>query len=96
MACHLLKNGWTQEEVDARLGHTPQSKTLNAYINYLAIDRERPKERVFDSSLEEIQNELEETKRREKLSGDRIRRQGEENEQLKAELRQTNRDVAEL
>ena len=96
MACHLLKNGWTREEVDARLGHTPQSKALNAYINYLAIDRERPKKRLFDSSLEEIQNELEEAKRREKLSGERIRRQGEENEQLKAEQRQTSRDVAEL
>lgn len=96
MACHLLKNGWTREEVDARLGHTPQSSALNKYINYLAIDRERPKQRLFDSSLEEIQNELEETRRREKLTGERIRRQGEENERLKAELRQTSRDVAEL
>ena len=96
MACHLLKSGWTREEVDARLGHTPQSKALNAYINYLAIDRERPKKRLFDSSLEEIQNELEETKRREKLSAERIRRQGQENDQLKSELDRTQEDVQDL
>lgn len=36
MACHLLKSGRTREEVDARLGHTPQSKALNAYINVSA------------------------------------------------------------
>ncbi len=96
MACHLLKNGWTREEVDARLGHTPQSKAMNAYINYLAIDRERPKKRLFDSSLEEIQNELEEARRREKLSAERIRRQGEENERTKRELEQTRDDIDAL
>ena len=93
MACHLLRKGWTREEVDARLGHTPQSGALNAYINYLAIDREKPKKRLFDSSLEEIQNELEEAKGREKLSAERIRRQGEENELVKTELEQTRREM---
>ena len=82
MACHLLKNGWSREEVDARLGHTPQSTALNAYINYLAIDRERPKKRLFDSSLEEIQNELEQAKQREKLTADRLQRQQEESKLL--------------
>ena len=96
MACHLLKSGWTREEVDARLGHTPQSKALNAYINYLAIDRERPKKRLFDSSLEQIQNELEETRRREKLSAERIKRHAEENAALGADLERTKADVGKL
>jgi len=96
MACHLLKSGWTREEVDARLGHTPQSKALNAYINYLAIDRERPKKRLFDSSLEQIQNELEEAKRREKLSAERIKRQAEDNKILRTELERTKVDIVEL
>ena len=96
MACHLLRSGWTREEVDARLGHTPQSKALNAYINYLAIDRDKPKKRLFDSSLEEIQNELEEAKGREKLSAERVRRQGEENASIKSELDRTRTDVREL
>ena len=96
MACHLLKSGWTREEVDARLGHTPQSKALNAYINYLAIDRERPKKRLFDSSLEQIQNELEEAKRREKLSAERIKRHTEENGALGAELERMKLDMGQL
>ena len=86
MACHLLKIGWTREEVDARLGHTPQSSALNAYINYLAIDREKPKRRVFDTSLEEVKSELDEAKRRERLTGERVMRQAEENQLLRSEV----------
>jgi len=46
MACHLLRNGWTRDEVNARLGHTPNSDALNAYINFMALDREGPKQRL--------------------------------------------------
>lgn len=46
MACHLLTHGWTRDEVNARLGHAPSSKTLDAYINFLAIDRAGPKQRL--------------------------------------------------
>lgn len=96
MACHLLKSGWSRDEVNARLGHTPSSSELNSYINYLAIDRHRPKQKLQTTRLEDIQNELEETRRREKLAGERMRRQAEENETLKKELSGTQRDVQEL
>lgn len=103
MACHLLKKGWRREEVDARLGHTPNSSALNAYINYLAIDREQPKKRLFDTNLEEIQNQLEEARSREKLIAERLRRQQEENERFKArfdemqaEVRQVSRGLKEV
>lgn len=96
MACHLLKVGWSREEVDARLGHTPNSSALNAYVNYLAIDREKPKKRLFDSSLEQIQGELEETKRREKLLADRVERQREENETMKQALDEMRSSVRKI
>lgn len=75
-------------KVDTALGHTPQSKML---IDYLAIDRERSKTRLFDPSLEEIQNQLEEANSREKHSAERTRRQNEENVRLKNDLDQTRR-----
>lgn len=78
MACHLLKSGWTRDEVNARLGHSPSSKSLNAYINYLAIDRHRSKKRLFTTSLQEVQNDLEEARKREKLQAERMKRQQEE------------------
>ena len=96
MACHLLKNGWTREEVDARLGHTPNSSALNAYLNYLAIDRQKPKKRLFDSSLEHVQSELEEARRREKLHGERLERQAEENRELRDELKETQTTVRDM
>ncbi len=46
MACHLLRSGWSLDEVNARLGHTPHSDALDAYVNFLALDREKPKERM--------------------------------------------------
>lgn len=96
MACHLLKKGWRREEVDARLGHTPNSSALNAYINFLAIDREQSKKRLFDSSLEVMQNKLEERLQREKLLADRIRRQQEDNQLLKVGLDETRTDLRAL
>ncbi len=96
MACHLLKSGWTREEVDARLGHTPNSSAMNAYLNYLAIDREGPKKRLFDSSLEKIQSELEESARREKLLAERLERNQSDNRLLRREMMLTKQVVQEL
>lgn len=96
MACHLLKSGWSREEVDARLGHTPTSRALDRYVSYLAIDREKPKKRLFDSSLEEIQRQLEEARRREKLGGERIQRLGEENQSLKLDVDDARTELRKL
>ena len=46
MACHLLRMGWTSDEVNARLGHAPNSSALNCYINFLALSRDDPKHRM--------------------------------------------------
>lgn len=46
MACHLLTTGWTSDEVNARLGHAPNSGALNCYINFMALSRDDPKHRM--------------------------------------------------
>jgi hypothetical protein len=94
MACHLLKSGWSREEVDARLGHTPQSSALNSYLSYLAIDREKPKKRLFDSSIEDVKNQLEDSKRRETLLAQRIERTADDNDALREELKRLREEVA--
>lgn len=96
MACHLLRSGWSREEVDARLGHTPNSSALNAYLSFLAIDRGRPKRKLFDSSLQDVQFQLQETLRREKLTRMRLERQEEDNTQLRDELGRTRSDLIQL
>lgn len=96
MASHLLKSGWSREEVDARLGHVPNSSALNAYINFLAIDREKPKKRLFDSSLEDIKNELEESRRREKLLAQRLDRVSEQGDVMSERMRELGDELAEF
>ena len=103
MACHLLSNGWLPHEVNLRLGHTPNAKRLNLYINHLAIDRHRPKRRLYESKMEALQEELRELKERERLSRGRIQTSAEgarvvdkENHTLKSELAQTKERVEEL
>jgi ATPase subunit of ABC transporter with duplicated ATPase domains len=103
MACHLLSMGWQPHEVNLRLGHTPNSDRLNSYVNYLAIDRHRPKKKLYESQLHALQEELREAKERERLSrmqavrhsneGDAARA---ENRSLWAELDHTKARVEEL
>ncbi|MBI2449483.1 hypothetical protein HYV49_04255 [Candidatus Pacearchaeota archaeon] len=96
MACHLLRSGWTTDEVNFRLGHKPSSKEIDAYVSYLAIDRRKPKKKLFDSNLQRIEGELQQAKQRERLLVDRLRRQGEDNQSLRFDLDQTRKDLGEL
>jgi hypothetical protein len=52
MACHLLRSGWTSDEVNARLGHAPNSSALNSYINFMALSRDDPKQRMRVTATE--------------------------------------------
>ena len=66
MACHLLKIGWTRDEINARLGHKPSSPEIDKYITFLAIDRRRAKVKHEETTLIKLKDELEEVKLREK------------------------------
>ncbi|MDO8517248.1 MAG: tyrosine-type recombinase/integrase [Nanoarchaeota archaeon] len=67
MACDLLKKDWSRDEVNARLGHKPSSRIIDRYINYLALDRNKPKKKVYESNLKKIEEELEKQKEINKL-----------------------------
>ena len=67
MSCHLLKIGWSTDEVNARLGHKPSSDEIDKYINFLAIDRSTPKKKVHQFEMEKISEELSQVKKQEKL-----------------------------
>lgn len=73
MACYLLKQGWSTDEVNSRLGHVPSSPVIDKYISYLAIDRHTPKKKLYDSNLAKIQEELDKSKQREKLYVSRMK-----------------------
>ena len=103
MACHLLSMGWQPHEVNLRLGHTPNANSLNHYINHLAIDRHRPKRKLYESQMEALQEELRELRERERLargrsdlSKDERQAVDEENQALRSELAQTKDRVEEL
>lgn len=86
MACHLLKSGYTTDEVNARLGHAPSSSEIDKYVNFLAIDRHTPKKKVHQFEMEKLNDELQEMKRREKL-------QAERNELLQAQFEAFRKDI---
>jgi len=65
MACQLFAQGWHVEDINLRLGHSPQSKWLNSYINYLAVKRKKTVKKHFDISLETLKKELQDSKQRE-------------------------------
>lgn len=73
--------------------HSSDAEPADRTFNGSPKPREKPKKRLFDSCLEETQNEFEEAKGREKLSAKRVRRQGGEREPLKATLGQARHDM---
>jgi len=85
MACDLLNKGWTRDEVNARLGHKPSSLELDKYINFLALDRHQPKKKIHQHQLGKIQEELQETKDRERLYSKRLEQQSTQLQQLMEE-----------
>ncbi len=95
MACHLLSMGWQPHEVNLRLGHTLNSDRLNSYVNYLAIDRHRPKRKLYESHLQTLQEELREAKERERLSRGRVLRHTDENQAVRAENRSLQTELAQ-
>jgi len=86
MACHLFNQGWHIEDINLRLGHTPQSKWINSYINYLAINRKNVVKKHYNNSLDEIKLELENSKAREKQLSHRLENQGQQLTSLKDEI----------
>jgi len=87
MSCNLLKKGWTSDEINARLGHKFSSRELDKYINHLAIDKQTPKKKVFDSTLAKLQMQLEEQNEKEKLQTMRIENSSKELEQQNDKIR---------
>ena len=86
MACHLFAQGWHVEDINMRLGHSPQSKWLVAYVNYLAVNRKRVIKDHYDNTLQDVKNELEESRQREKLYVQRQERISKELALLRDEL----------
>lgn len=83
MACNLLKKGWTTDEINARLGHRPSSAEIDVYVDFLAIDRHRPKKKVQEYEIQRLMQEVKELKEREKLQAVRNDRLEEQIAQVK-------------
>jgi hypothetical protein len=85
MACHLLRNHWTTDEVNARLGHKPSSKEIDKYCNFLAIGRHEPKKKMYYNNLQKMEDDLEDTKQILKLTGERLKKQGDDIIEIKGD-----------
>ena len=83
MACHLLREGWSVDEVKGRMGHKPSSKVIDKYVTYLALNKHRPKQRMHESELKKAQAELKESRDRERRNEAWIENQKREVRELK-------------
>lgn len=72
MVCYLINQGWQHPDLNARLGHKPSSTEIDKYLTYFAIDRKKPKEKLFNNNLEQVSSEVEEIKLQNKLKDKRI------------------------
>ena len=86
MACHLFSQGWHSDDINLRLGHTISSRELDVYLNYMAQNRKRAKKILYNNNLEDVKNDLEEARQREKLHSNRLERQKEDIEQQRIKI----------
>lgn len=77
MACNLFSLGWHSDDINLRLGHSISSKEIDVYLNYMAQNRRRAKKILYNNNLEDVKNDLEEARQREKLQSGRLERQKE-------------------
>ncbi len=86
MACDLLKKGWTVDEINARLGHTPASRVISRYVTYLSLDRRKPKAKVYQGNLKNLEMDLEKQKELNKLQLLRFENLKKEQDRMKEEF----------
>ena len=94
MACDLLKKDWSRDEVNARLGHKPSSRIIDRYINYLALDRKKPKKKIYESNLRKIEAELESSKEFSKLQSQRLEKQNQKYIEELSFVKQSNEELS--
>jgi len=73
MSCNLLNLGWTIDEINQRLGHKPSSKVIDKYITFLAKKNHKPKIKVYQSNLKQLEEEIENMKQQEKIKDIRFK-----------------------
>jgi hypothetical protein len=96
MACDLLRKGWSSDEVNCRLGHKPSSRIIDRYINYLALDRSKPKKKVYESNLRKIEEDFEKQKEVNKLQGLRIETLKKEQEDMNKGMERKDEVITKL
>ena len=86
MACNFLKQEWTVDEVNARLGHKPSSREIDKYVNFLAINRHRPKLKAYKFSMQKLESDLDAKGQELKYATEKIKRQEADIEALKKSI----------
>lgn len=74
MACDLLDKGWTTDEIKSRLGHKPSSKVLDCYLNYKALKKRKPKQKILNLNIQKLEEKIKELKENQRLKDKRIAR----------------------
>lgn len=96
MACDLLRKGWVTDEIKKRLGHTPSSRMIDKYVNYLALDKNEPKKKVYESNLKDVEAKLNETKDLTKLQAERLKKQSEQMVEMQKMMLQLKKQYENL
>lgn len=86
MACHLLDLGWTADEIKGRLGHKPSSDVIDHYVNYKALNKKKPKQKVNEGKVKELNAKVGKLNDRDKLNKKRIEELQQQNEARAREL----------
>lgn len=90
MACDCLKKDWTREEINSRLGHSINSRVLEPYVNFLALDKQKPKVREYKENIQGLNEKMVEQKNVNSILDKKVKEQENEIDKLKEEYKKVS------
>lgn len=86
LACYLLDEHWTTDEIKSRLGHKPSSNVLDVYVTYKALNKKKPKKKIYEGNIRELKEKLETMEIKNKKKDLEITEQNNEIKRLKEKV----------
>lgn len=95
MATYFLKEGWTTDEIKARLGHNVSSSVINSYVSYLGLDQKLNLKKKEEKDLTNFKEKYEKIAAQNRKSNEELKKVKNDLELLK-ELIYKNREILNI
>lgn len=89
-ATYFLKEGWTTDEIKARLGHKPSSSVIDRYVSYLSLDQQKLKKKKEEVDIKNYKEKYSQIAERNRQLEETIKSMNKDLENIKKFISENN------